>query len=83
MQVSLTIKDALYAKEVEAVAAMNGWTETIPNPAYVEGGAEPATIPNITKEQFFKKQIKAWTRNQAVEHANRQALASVTVEGDN
>ncbi len=27
--ISLTIKDTLYTKEVEAVAAMNGWTETI------------------------------------------------------
>ena len=77
-QITLNIKDSLYAKEVEAVAAMNGWTETIPDPA------DPTkTIPNITKEQFFKKQIKAWLRNQAVEHANRQALASVTVEEDN
>ena len=77
-QISLTIKDSLYAKEVEAVAAMNGWTETIPDPADPE-----QTIPNITKEQFFKKQIKAWLRNQAVEYANRQALASVTVEEGN
>ena len=77
-QISLTIRDSLYAKEVEAVAAMNGWTETIPDPA------DPTkTIPNVTKEQFFKKQIKAWLRNQAVEHANRQALASVAVEEDN
>lgn len=76
--ISLTIKDALLAKEIEAVAAMNGWTETIPDPANPE-----QTIPNITKEQFFKKQIKAWLRNQAVEHANRVALASVVVEGGN
>ena len=62
---------------------MNGWTETKPNPAYVEGGAEPATIPNITKEQFFKKQLKAWARNQLIEHSNRIALASVSVEEDN
>lgn len=77
-QISLTIKDTLYAKEVEAVAAMNGWTETIPDPANPE-----QTIPNITKEVFFKRQIKAWARNQAVEFANRQALAAVTVEADN
>ena len=76
-QISLTIKDTLYAKEVEAVAAMNGWTETIPDPANPE-----QTIPNITKEAFFKKQIKAWARNQLVEHSNRQALASVVVEAD-
>ena len=77
-QISITIRDALLTKEIDAVAAMNGWTETIPDPA------DPTkTIPNITKEQFFKKQLKAWARNQAVEHANRQALASVTVEEDN
>lgn len=77
-QISLTIKDTLYAKEVDAVAAMNGWTETIPDPANPE-----QTIPNITKELFFKKQIKAWARNKAVEYANRTALASVVVEDDN
>ncbi len=77
-QISLTIKDTLYAKEVEAVAAMNGWTETIPDPA------NPGqTIPNITKEVFFKRQIKAWARNQAVEFANRTALAAVVMEADN
>lgn len=75
--VSLTIKDALLAREIEAVAAMNGWTETIPDPSNPE-----QTIPNITKELFFKKQIKAWARNQLVEHSNRQALASVAVEED-
>jgi hypothetical protein len=78
MNISLTIRDSLYAKEVEAVAAMNGWTETIPDPANPE-----QTIPNITKEVFFKKQLKAWARNQAVEFANRTALAAVTVEADN
>ena len=74
-QISLTIRDSLLAKEVEAVAAMNGWTETIPDPANPE-----QTIPNITKEVFFKKQLKAWARNQAVEYANRTALAAVVVE---
>jgi len=83
MNISRTIKDSLYLREVEAVAAMNGWTAEIPNPAFVEGGTEPATIPNITKDAFFKKQIKAWARNQLVEHSNRQALASVVVEEDN
>ncbi len=73
--INLTIKDSLYAKEVDAVAAMGGWTETIPDPNNPE-----QTIPNITKEAFFKKQIKAWARNQAVEYANRAALASVVVE---
>lgn len=77
-QISLTIRDSLLAKEVEAVAAMNGWTATIPDPANPE-----QTIPNITKEAFFKKQIKAWARNQAVEYQNRLATAGVQVEEDN
>lgn len=50
----------------------------------VPGPANPGqTIPNITKELFFKRQIKAWARNQAVEYANRQALAAVVMEADN
>ena len=77
MNISLTIKDAIYTKEVEAVAAMNGYTDTIPDPANPN-----KTIPNVSKEVFFKQQIKAWARNQAVEHANRTALASVVVEAD-
>lgn len=84
-QLSLTIKDTLYAKEVEAVAAMGGWTETIPDPAFVPSEAQqvPTQIPNpLTKEQFLKRQVKAWLRNQAIEHANRTALAGVVVEGD-
>lgn len=75
--ISLTIRDSLYTKEIEAVAAMNGWTATIPDPANPE-----QTIPNITKEVFFKKQLKAWARNQAVEYANRTALAAVVMEAD-
>ena len=75
--ISITVKDSLYLREVEAVAAMNGWTATIPDPANPE-----QTIPNITKEVFFKRQIKAWARNQAVEYANRTALAAVTMEAD-
>ena len=79
--INITIKDTLYAKEVEAVAAMNGWTETVQDPAFPEDPTK--TIPNpVTKGQFFKKQLKAWARNQAVEYANRQALAAVTMEAD-
>ena len=80
--INLTIRDSLYAKEIDAVAAMNGWTETIPDPAFP--GDPTKTIPNITKEQFFKKQIKAWARNQAVEYASRTAMqkALASVESD-
>ena len=73
MNISLTIRDSLYTKEVEAVAAMNGQTATIPDPANPE-----QTIPNITKEQFFKRKIKAWARNQAVEFAARTAAQTAT-----
>lgn len=77
MQVTINIKDSLLAKEVDAVAAMNGWAETITD----ENGQE---VPNpVTKEQFFKKQIKVWARNQAIEFANRQAISSVIIEKDN
>jgi hypothetical protein len=83
-QISLTIKDTLYAKEVEAVAAMNGYTATIPDPTFVPTEEQPVApqIPNITKEQFFKRQLKAWARNQAVEFANRTALAAVVMEAE-
>jgi hypothetical protein len=78
MNISLTIKDSLYAKELDAVAAMGGWTDTVPDP--VNPGV---TIPNpVTKEQFFKRQVKQWARNQALEHANRTALASIALEED-
>ena len=78
MNITLSIRDTLYAKEIDAIAAMNGWTETTPDPA------DPTkTIPNVTKDQFFKQQIKAWARNQAVEFANRTALANLVVESDN
>ena len=74
--ISITVRDSLLAKEVEAVAAMNGWTDTITD-------ANGQSISNpVTKEQFFKQQIKAWARNQLVEYSNRVALASVVVESD-
>jgi hypothetical protein len=62
MQINLTIKDTLYAKEVDAVAAMKGWTPTIPDPAFVptETKTEAPQVPNITKDRFFKQQVKIW-----------------------
>lgn len=84
-QISLTIKDTLYAKEVEAVAAMNGWTETISDPAFVPTEANPTApmIPNpVSKEQNFKKWIKAKAANMRIEQANRRALAAVVAEAD-
>lgn len=84
MQINLTIKDTLYAKEVDAVAAMKGWTPTIPDPAFVptETKTEAPQVPNITKDRFFKQQVKIWARNQAIEHANMVALSNVSIEAD-
>lgn len=79
-QLTLNIKDSLLASEKDAVTAMGGWTATVPDPADETG---VATIPNpVSQDLFFKQQIKAWLRNQAVEYANRQALAAVVVEED-
>ena len=75
-QITLTIKDTLLEAEKEAIAVMGGWTADVTD-------AEGNTIPNpVSRDLFFKQQIKAWLRNQAVEHANRTALANVTVEED-
>ena len=83
-QLTLTIKDTVLTAATEAVAAMNGYTDTIPDPAFVpsEGQPTPPQIPNVSKNAFLKKQIKAWLRNQTIEHANRVALANVVVEAE-
>jgi hypothetical protein len=74
---SINWNAAVWNQAVDAVAAMNGWTENI-----TDGNGQ--TVPNpVSKDLFFKQQIKAWARNQAVEYANRQALASVVVEENN
>jgi len=78
MNISLTIRDNLYAKEVDAVAELNGWTAEIANPAFVEGGAEPATIPNpVGKIQFFNAWLKKKAINEITERDNRIALSTV------
>jgi hypothetical protein len=84
--ISIAIKDELHAAGVEAVAAMGGYQDTIPDPAHVPTEEAPTApmIPNPqTKENFWKQQVKAWNRNQVIEYANRQALANVTVVEDN
>lgn len=80
--ISINLKDANYTKALDAVALATGWTETILNPAFVEGGAEPATIPNITKDVNLKRWLKDKVRNEILEQANRVALATVVVDGD-
>ena len=46
VQKAINWDNDVWLKAVNAVADMNGWTETVPNPKYVEGNQEPATIPN-------------------------------------
>jgi len=80
---NITWKDTVYAQNLEDAAVETGWTPEIPNPAFVEGGTEPATIPNISKELNFKRWIKAKAQNMRTEQANRRALTSVVAEEDN
>jgi len=78
--VSFNVNDILYPLEVTAVAALNGYTDIIPDPADPTG---VATIPNpVTPDKFLKLQVKAWLRNQVVEYSNRQAITNVVVQVD-
>ena len=75
---SINWDNAVWIKAVAAVAEVNGWTENIPNPAFVEGGQEPATIPNPqSKIQFFNAWVKKKAINEITERDNRVALATV------
>ncbi len=73
----------VWIKAVDAVAEMNGWTAEVPNPAYVEGGQEPATIPNPKgKIPFFNAWLKKKAINEITERDNRVALATVVPLAD-
>lgn len=75
-QLNITIKDTVLASATEAIAVNFGYTAMVAD-------ANGAEVPNpMTKDQFLKKQIKQWLRNQTLEHAQRVALANVTVEED-
>lgn len=78
-------KDSVYAQNLEDAATEMGWTATIPDPAFVptEANRTAPQIPNpVSKEQNFKKWIKAKAANMRTEQANRRALAGVAVEAD-
>lgn len=78
VQKTINWNAAVWNAAVDAVAEMNGWTAEVPNPAYVEGGQEPATIPNPKgKIPFFNAWLKKQAINATTEYANRMALASV------
>ena len=85
IQQNITWKDSVYAQNLEDAATEMNWSETVPDPAFVPTEANPTApqIPNpISKEQNFKKWIKAKAANMRTEQANRTALASVAVEAD-
>ena len=70
---SINWNAAYWNAAVDAVAAMHGWTATIPDPA------DPLlTITNpVSKIQFFNAWLKAQAGNAITEQANRTALAAV------
>lgn len=74
---SINWDNAVWIKAVDAVAEVNGWTADVPNPAFVEGGQEPLTIPNPQgKIQFFNAWLKKKAINEITERDNRVALAT-------
>lgn len=84
-QQTITWKDSVYAQNLEDAATEMNWTATIPDPAFVptEANHVAPMIPNpVSKEQNFKKWIKAKAANMRIEQANRRALARVAVEAD-
>jgi len=85
IQQTITWKNSVYAQNLEDAATEMNWTETVPDPAFVptEANRIAPQIPNpISKEQNFKKWIKAKAANMRIEQANRRALATVATEVD-
>lgn len=82
---TITWKDPVYAQNLEDAATEMKWTENIQDPAFVPTEANPIApmIPNpVSKEQNFKKWIKAKAANMRTEQANRRALGGVVTEVD-
>ena len=72
---SINWNAAVWNQAVDAIASMNGWTATIPDPADPTG---VATIPNPqSKQQFFNAWLKKQAINAITEKQNRDALATV------
>jgi hypothetical protein len=83
VQKAINWDNGVWLKAVNAVADMNGWTAEVPNPAYIEGGEEPETIPNpVAKVPFFNAWLKKKAINEITEYNNRLALAAVVPEVD-
>ena len=85
IQQTITWEDSVYAQNLEDAATEMNWTATVPDPAFVPTEANPIApmIPNpVSKEQNFKRWIKAKAANMRIEQANRRALAAVAAEGD-
>ena len=72
---SINWDNTVWLAAVDAVATLNGWTATIPDPADPTG---VATIANpVSKQQFFNAWVKKQAINQITERDNRVALSSV------
>lgn len=72
-QVTFTIKDTKIVEAEDAIAGLYGYQVTLAD----------GTPNTETKTQFMRKQIKAWVKNQMIEHRNRQALeAAALVDSD-
>lgn len=72
---SINWDNAVWLQAVDAVATMNGYQATIPDPADQTGAA---TLPNPqSKQQFFNAWVKKQAINAITEKANRDALATV------
>lgn len=85
IQQTITWEDSVYAQNLEDAATEMNWTATVPDPAFVPTEANPIApmIPNpVSKEQNFKKWIRAKAANMRIEQANRRALAGVAAEAD-
>lgn len=85
IQQNITWKDSVFAQNLEDAATEMKWTENIQDPAFVptEANKTAPQIPNpVSKEQNFKKWIKAKAANMRIEQANRRALAAVVAEAD-
>ncbi len=50
---------------IDAICAMGGYQETVPNPAYDPnvGGSQPTIVNPLPKQQFFNKRIEAFIRD--------------------
>jgi hypothetical protein len=75
---SINWNAAVWNAAVDAVAELNGWTDTIVDPQ------DPLiTIPNpVSKIQFFNAWVKKKAINEITELSNRQALANIVVMSD-